>query len=277
MVRTRNPANLLLAAFLLALIGCLAARAEAAGQGPQPPQTAAAQSDEEQSGGAGAEQPDQDVIEPDEVGPDQARPDESIPPDAKKGGEGSAPPQSAQEHKQDKLDLSIGETPIPAQVDRPKLLAKLYDQLAGAKDATAAEPITEAIEELWRNSGSDTVDLLLSRAERFIKDSDLDLALEILDATVDIAPDDAEAWHRRATVHFLEKDHQLALADLRRALSLDPKNYKAINDLGIVLEEIGAKKEALEAYRKALTVNPFLEKTHQAVDELSREVEGQDI
>ena len=135
----------------------------------------------------------------------------------------------------------------------------------------------EAIEGLWRASGSDTVDLLMSRAERFVKESDLDLALKILDATIDIAPDDAEAWRRRATVHYLQKDYELALADLRHALDLDPKHYKAINDLGIVLEAMGSKKEALEAYRKALAVNPFLEQARQAVEELSRAVEGQDI
>ena len=38
-----------------------------------------------------------------------------------------------------------------------------------------------------------------------------------------------------------------------------------------------SKKEALEAYRKALAVNPFLDETRRAVEELSREVDGQDI
>jgi hypothetical protein len=39
----------------------------------------------------------------------------------------------------------------------------------------------------------------------------------------------------------------------------------------------GAKKEALEAYRKALKINPFLDDARQSVETLSREVEGQDI
>jgi tetratricopeptide (TPR) repeat protein len=117
----------------------------------------------------------------------------------------------------------------------------------------------------------------MARADRFIKESDLDLALEILDATVELAPDDAEAWHRRATVHYLQKDYELALVDLRHALDIDPKHYNAINDLGAELQALGAKKEALQAYRKALEVNPFLEDARQAVESLSREVEGQDI
>jgi tetratricopeptide (TPR) repeat protein len=167
--------------------------------------------------------------------------------------------------------------PLPPPLERPKVLANLYEQLGAAKDATAAQPITESIETLWGQSGSDTVDLLMSRAERFVKESDLDLALKILDATIDIVPDDAEAWRQRAAVHYLQKDYELALADLKHALDLDPKHYKAINDLGIVLEAMGSKKEALEAYRKALAVNPFLDETRRAVEELSREVDGQDI
>ena len=78
-------------------------------------------------------------------------------------------------------------------------------------------------------------------------------------------------------MHYLQKDYELALADLKHALDLDPKHYKAINDLGIVLEAMGSKKEALVAYRKALAVNPFLDETRRAVEELSREVDGQDI
>jgi tetratricopeptide (TPR) repeat protein len=162
-------------------------------------------------------------------------------------------------------------------VERPKMLAKLYDELGNAHDAHDAAPITETIERLWLLSGSDTVDLLMARADRFMKESDLDLALKILDATVDLAPDDAEAWRRRAAVHFLQKDYELALSDLRHALDIDPRHYKAINDLGVVLQTLGAKKEALEAYRKALKINPFLDDARQSVETLSREVEGQDI
>ncbi len=90
-------------------------------------------------------------------------------------------------------------------------------------------------------------------------------------------PDEAEAWDLRAKVHYLKKDYELAIADLKRALDRDPKHYDAMNDLGVVYEAIGAKKEALEAYRKALAVNPFLSEPKRAVEELRREVEGQDI
>ena len=94
---------------------------------------------------------------------------------------------------------------------------------------------------------------------------------------MDIAPQEAEGWYLRAKVNIIKGKPERAIADLRRALAIDPKHYKAISDLGLVLEQIGAKKEALEAYRKALEVNPFLDDARQGVDALKREVEGQDI
>jgi len=197
-------------------------------------------------------------------------------PDMKPGAEDGEPPESAEDTKNDRLEL--GEVPPPFDpADRPKLLAELYDKLGSAPNAQSAEPIMKAIEELWTVSGSDTVDLLMSRAAQFANASEIDLSLAILDAVVDIAPDEPEAWYLRAKVNVLQGKPERALSDLRRALSIDANHYRAITDLGLVLEQLGAKKEALEAYRRALGVNPFLEDAQSGVDALKREVEGQDI
>ncbi len=216
-------------------------------------------------------------LEDDLIEPHDFDPELFVRPDLKEGGEDGPPPQSTEESKQDKLGPSFDDLPLPAPVDKPKMLAGLYEQLGKAGNADAAEPIVEAIEVLWRISGSDTVDLLMQRAEAFAKADDLDLALNIMDATVDLAPDQAEAWHLRAKVHYLKKNYELALADLRRALDRDAKHYAALNDLGVVQEAIGAKKEALAAYRQAIAINPFLGETKRAIEALVLDVEGQDI
>lgn len=193
------------------------------------------------------------------------------------GEDGTGSATSSTRNKQDREDILGGEAPFADPTSRARALNDLYGQLRSARDATAAEPITEAIEEAWRISGSDTVDLLMSRVDSFVLAADLDVALEVLDAVTEIAPDDAEGWHQRAIVSFMKKDYERALSDLKRALAIDPKHYKAIRDLGVVLQQTGDKKGALEAYRKALDVNPFLEQARQAAEELAREVDGQDI
>jgi tetratricopeptide (TPR) repeat protein len=220
-----------------------------------------------------AEEPSEDdVIEPDELDPNAG-----MKPDVKPGSEGAPPPQSAEEHKQDKLGPPAEELPLESPIDRAKVLSQLYEELGKAKDSEVAAPIMEAIQNLWRVSGSDTVNLLLARAERFAKEDDLDLAANIVAAAVEMAPDDAEAWHLKGKIEFLRKDYKAAIDDFKRALEHDPRHYDALSDLGVAYEATGSKKEALEAYRKALDVNPFLTETKRSAEELKRDVEGQDI
>lgn len=235
-----------------------------------------------------------DVEEPAEIAPDEseapsietqpgglARPRELdrgvFRPDLKPGSEGAGTPNSAEENRGEGLAAQPDDFPLPSAADKPRVLGELYVQLAKAKDAEAAAPIITNIEALWRVTGSPTVDLLIGRAERFTKDKDLDLALQILDATVAMAPEEAEAWYLRAKVHYVEGKYDLALADLNRALDRDPKHYRALENLGLVYEALGKKPEALEAYRKALAINPFLNDAGLAAKFLEKEVGARNL
>lgn len=266
----QGAAPYLLAAFLSVLIGGFAAPASAQDDLPGPPADIEHPADVAPDGSE--LRLEDELIEPDDFDPELF-----MRPDVKQGSEEGPPPQSAEESKQDKLNPHSEDLPLPTPADKPKMLAELYAQLGKARDEQEAAPIIEAIEALWRFSGSPTVDLLMARTEHFAKSEDLDLAIQIADATVDLAPDQAGAWHLRAKVHYLKQDYGQALVDLRRTLERDPKHFAALNDLGVVLEATGGKKEALEAYRKALKINPFMTETKRAAEELGREVEGQDI
>ncbi|MFD0986444.1 tetratricopeptide repeat protein [Methyloligella solikamskensis] len=160
---------------------------------------------------------------------------------------------------------------------RSQMLDQLYDALASSPDAQAAGRLQDAIETIWLRTGSPTIDVLLERAILMGQAGDYGIALEILNAAISLSPDTAETWHQRAMVHFLRDEHSKALSDLRRTLALDPKHYEAIAGLARVLEHLGQKESALAVYRRALQINPFLEPARLAVEELSREIEGQDI
>ena len=161
--------------------------------------------------------------------------------------------------------------------DRVKFLTSLYDQLKQASSEEAAERLAKAIEHVWRQSGSDTADLLMERAGVAIQTKNFDLAIQILSDLTEVAPDFAEGWNQLASVYFLQEDYESAMRGLRRVLALEPHHYKAIEGLALILREMGDKKGALRATRRALDVYPHLKSAQQAEDELQREVEGQGI
>ena len=138
-------------------------------------------------------------------------------------------------------------------------------------------PSPQTIEGLWLQSGSDTVGVLMGRSAKAINEQKNDLALQLLDAVVELAPDYAEGWNRRAYVYFLQNNYEGAVGDLRRALALDPNHFKALEGLARILRDTGQKKGALQAYKQILKINPFQDGAKEAVDELAVEVEGQGI
>lgn len=157
------------------------------------------------------------------------------------------------------------------------ILNDLYDKLRSADTIKSAQPIADAIEELWMKSGSDTIDLLMARALLALQRKDLNIALELLDSVISIEPEYTEGWNRRAMIYFVQQDYAAALLDLRRVLAIDPNNYRAVNGLAMTLQELGQKDAAFRVYKKLLEIHPHLETAQKTFIELKREIEGQGI
>ena len=161
--------------------------------------------------------------------------------------------------------------------DRMHNIDFLFGALKAAPDETSAKSIEERIWALWLVSGSDTCNLLMTRAKQAIDGEKYDVALRLLDAIIEIRPGYVEAWNRRATVFFLKKDYGHALADLRQVLVREPRHFAALAGLGAIMQDVGDDKDALDAYRRALAIDPHLKGIAEKVKTLVGKVEGRDI
>ena len=153
----------------------------------------------------------------------------------------------------------------------------LFDKLKMAQTTELAQPIANDIWRLWLRSGSDTVDLLITRVQLLMREREFDQALELLDTVVEIAPHYAEGWNKRATVFYMKGDFRQSIADVRQVLALEPRHFGALSGLGSMLREVGNPASALGAFRAALKVHPFLAGAARAIEELTDEVEGRKI
>ncbi len=160
---------------------------------------------------------------------------------------------------------------------RAEILKDLYTHLSQAKDSDTAAAIAGQIERLWFVSGSDTVDLLMQRALAAMNEQNLELALKLLTAVTELQPDYAEGWNRRAFVYYRMNEIERSLGDMRRALALEPKHFRALENLAGILREAGKKKAALETLRKLVEIHPHLPNVRPLIEELTREVDGQGI
>jgi tetratricopeptide (TPR) repeat protein len=155
-------------------------------------------------------------------------------------------------------------------------LDRLFERLAAAKDAEEAKGIANLIQRRWARSGSDTADLLMTRAQTAMRGKQLELAIELLDRVVSLQPDWAEGWNQRANALFIAGDPIRSMLDIGEALKREPRHYGAMMGLGTILRQQGDDKRAMVAYRRALEVYPQMEAIKSVVDSLKIEVDGRD-
>jgi tetratricopeptide (TPR) repeat protein len=167
--------------------------------------------------------------------------------------------------------------PHPKLGDRAHNLDFLFGALKAAPDDDSARLVESQIWALWLTSGGDTANLLMGRVKSAIDSKDLDLALQLLDAIIKIKPEYVEAWNRRATVHYMRKEFGAALLDIQQVLTREPRHFGALSGLGMILEEFGDEKHALVVFRRALEINPHMQKIPDLVKSLTEKVEGRDI
>jgi tetratricopeptide (TPR) repeat protein len=190
---------------------------------------------------------------------------------------GFAYPAAAQGQKADE-EQSFAQPPetLP-KVPRGQDIEFLFGALKAAPTAEAAKAVEGRIWALWMVSPSDTAMLLMHRVRRAVEVKDLDLAVKLLDSIVVLRPDYIEAWNRRATLHYMRKDFTRSLEDIRQILAREPRHFGALAGLGMIMQELGDDKRALEVFRKAVEVNPHLPRIPDLIKSLTEKVEGREI
>jgi tetratricopeptide (TPR) repeat protein len=169
------------------------------------------------------------------------------------------------------------ELPNLPKGERNRNLDFLFGALKAAPDDTSAKAVEDRIWAVWTGAGNETTNLLMSRAKKAADDKDYDLAIRMLSAIVEIQPDFMEAWNRRATVYFLKKDYVNSMADIAKVLTHEPRHFAALSGLGLIMQDIGDDRHALEAYSKALEVYPRLKGMEEKVKNLKEKVEGRNL
>jgi tetratricopeptide (TPR) repeat protein len=180
--------------------------------------------------------------------------------------------------KENKKKLPEAPSKLPkVGADRTRGLDFLFGALKAAPDEASAKHVEARIWALWMQTPSDTAALLMTRAKAAMDTQNIDVALKLLDSVVKLRPDYVEGWNRRATLYYLKNDYVHSMEDIQQVLAREPRHFGALAGLGMIMQDIGDDKRALDAFRKALAVNPHLEKVPELVKALSEKVEGRDI
>ena len=159
------------------------------------------------------------------------------------------------------------QSPAESRADRlDTLLAKLHREVSPV-DARSAE---QDIWTIWMESDSPTAEILLRQATRAMNDGAPEPALSILNRLTGAYPDFAEAWNKRATLHFIMGNDQASLADIDHVLELEPRHFGALSGRGMIEQRRKNYGAAIAAFKEALAINPNMASVKDALKELEK-------
>lgn len=153
--------------------------------------------------------------------------------------------------------------------DAPSLIAALRDPDAGVR--AAAEGALWAV---WSRSGDARVDGLFGRGVAEMSAEHLGEAIATFTRVIELKPEFAEGWNKRATVLFLAGQYRRSLADCDEVIKRNPLHFGALSGYGQIYLRLDQPAKALDYFRRALAINPNLEGVQNLVERLE-ELEAQ--
>lgn len=130
---------------------------------------------------------------------------------------------------------------------------------------------------LWARSGDAAIDQLMARGTEEMQSGQHAKAVATFTSVIEAKPDFAEAWNRRATVHYLAGDFERSIADCGEVLKRNPLHFGALSGMGQIFFQLQDYDQALAWYRRALEVNPNMtgvELNIKGIEELLRDKRG---
>ena len=172
--------------------------------------------------------------------------------------------------------VSMPLTSAAADQNDPRL-DELFARLAVTKDGSEAHAIEAVIWNIWSKADTAGARVLLSQGTADMAAGRHEAALASFDAVVDLEPDFAEGWNKRATVRYLMDDFAGSVADIKRTVALEERHFGALSGLGLIYDQLDQKEAAIKAFRAALEIHPHLDGIRDRMEQLTKDVEGRKL
>ena len=155
----------------------------------------------------------------------------------------------------------------PADQNDPAL-DDLFERLAVTTSDEEASNITHEIWQRWTANDDPNVSQLMQIGIRALNYSTYRKALQSFDRVIEIAPEFAEGWNKRATLYYHIKEYRRSIDDIKETLRLEPRHFGAWSGLGLVSIAQENYSGALAAFKKALSINPHIPNIRRYVQKL---------
>jgi tetratricopeptide (TPR) repeat protein len=172
------------------------------------------------------------------------------------------------------LALAPGLALAQSAQEKRQAVDKMLDALRTAPTEQVASALEDKIRQLWVESSTPAVTLLMSRGLREAKAGAADDAAAVFSDAIVLDPALAEAWHQRAIARFKSGDTAGAVRDLQETLRLEPRHFGAWQTLERIAEGREDWKAAYDAWTHVLDIDPRIANGDDRLKDLKRKAFG---
>ena len=155
---------------------------------------------------------------------------------------------------------------------------KLLDKLKVTSNFETAKKIEMEIWNYWiTHPTEDSLTSLLADGSLFMSQNKLEHAYEIFSKTIELDPNWAEAWNKRATVLYLMGKFKLSQADISKVLELEKRHFGALSGQGLVQTALKNYQKAIDSYIEAHKIHPNMRSPLIMIEKLQQQLKRESI
>jgi tetratricopeptide (TPR) repeat protein len=128
----------------------------------------------------------------------------------------------------------------------------------------------------WCRSGHPEADRLFRSGIDAMQNGELELAETLFGKVIEIMPQFAEAWNKRATVRYMRENFAGSIGDCQETLTRNVNHFGASSGQGLCHMSLGEYREAAICFRRALEIHPHLNAVQQNLALAQSQASGKD-
>ena len=162
--------------------------------------------------------------------------------------------------------------------DSNKEIDNLFIQLKTATNFEKSKEIEDKIWDLWTThpSKNDLTELLADGSSAMMNNK-FNTAYDKFTEVIELDPNWAEAWNKRATVLYLMGKYELSQADIDKVLMIEKRHFGALTGQGLVQTALKNYQKAIDSYVEAHKVHPFMKSPLVMIEKLQLQLQKQSI
>ena len=142
----------------------------------------------------------------------------------------------------------------------------------------SAKEIESKIWKLWTTHTSEqTLTDLLEKGSYYMSQNQLTSAHNVFSKAIELDPNWAEAWNKRATVLYLMGNYDLSQNDIDMVLSLEKRHFGALAGQGLVQTALNNYQSAINSYQEVEKIYPTMQSPKLMIPKLKELIKKQSI